>query len=225
MLAASRTCASSRPFVRSASTIHFRELAAAFGQLRFERVENFLRFLALGVVVGGLYGQVLEFGGSGFERGGGLFGFRFQRDVAAGENRAELAFELAFQFLIALRFRRLALERIDLAGDFFQDVEHAGEILLGAFEFGFGEAAAALVFRDARGFFDDGAAVLRFRREDLADAALLDDRVAFRAEAAAHEDVLNVAQAGLAAIDQVFAFAGAEQAAGDGDFARLVPGW
>ena len=57
------------------------------------------------------------------------------------------------------------------------------------------------------------------RRQDLADAALLDDGVGFGAESAAHEDVLDVAEAGLAAVDQIFAFAGAEKAAGDGDFA------
>ena len=76
-----------------------------------------------------------------------------------------------------------------------------------------------LNLRDAGGFFDDGAAVLRLGAENLADAALLDDGVAFRPEAGAHEDVLNVAQAGRAAVDQVFAFAGTEQAASDGDFA------
>ncbi len=67
-----------------------------------------------------------------------------------------------------------------------------------------------------------GAAVLRPRAEDLADAALLDDGVAFRPEARAHEQVLNVAQAGQAAVDQVLAFARPVQAPGDGDFARLV---
>ena len=70
----------------------------------------------------------------------------------------------------------------------------------------------------------DGAAVLRLRRKNLPDAPLLDDGVAFRTEAAAHEDVLDVAQARLAAINEVFAFAGAEEAAGDGDFAGLRAG-
>ena len=52
--------------------------------------------------------------------------------------------------------------------------------------------------------------------------ALFDDRVAFRAEAGTHEDVLNVAKAGLATVDQVLAFAGAEKAAGDGYFAGFI---
>ena len=71
------------------------------------------------------------------------------------------------------------------------------------------------------GLFDHRPPVLRLRRQNLADAALLDDGVAFRAQAGAHKDVLDVAQPGLAAVDQVFALAGAEQAARDGDFARL----
>ena len=60
------------------------------------------------------------------------------------------------------------------------------------------------------------------RGEDLANPALLDDGVAFGSEAATHEDVLDVAEAGEAAIDQIFAFTRAEQAAGDSDFALFV---
>ena len=55
----------------------------------------------------------------------------------------------------------------------------------------------------------------------MADAALLDDGIAFRSQAGAHEDVLDVAQPGLTAVDEVFALARAEQAPGDGHFGRL----
>ena len=44
------------------------------------------------------------------------------------------------------------------------------------------------------GFLDHRAAVLRAGAEDLADAALLDDGVGFRAQPGAHEDVLDVPQ-------------------------------
>ena len=90
----------------------------------------------------------------------------------------------------------MALERIHLPSDFFQNVEHARKILLGAFEFGFGQPLARLVFADARGFFDDGPAVGRLVGKNLADAALLDDGVAFRTQAGAAEQILDIAQAG-----------------------------
>ena len=78
-----------------------------------------------------------------------------------------------------------------------------------------------LNFGDAGGLFDDGAAVGRLAAEDLADASLLDDGVGLGPEAGAHEDVLNVAQAAELAVEQIFAFAGAEQAARDCDFSGL----
>ena len=59
-------------------------------------------------------------------------------------------------------------------------------------------------------------------RKDLPDAPLLDDGVAFRPQAAAHEDVLDVAQPRLPPVDQVFAFARPEQTPRDGDFAALA---
>ena len=97
-------------------------LTAGFGELGFEGVENFLSALAFGVLIGGLDGDVLEFGLRDFEGGGGFFGFVLQSHVAAGENGAELGFEIAFEFEIALGLRRLALEGVDLAGDLFEDV-------------------------------------------------------------------------------------------------------
>ena len=150
-----------------------------------------------------------------------LGGFALQHLEAAGNRLAQMRHHLRAQFLIAPGLRRLPLERIDLAADFFQNVEHARKILPRAFELRFGQALARFVFADAGGFFDDGAAVGRFVRKNLADAALLDDGVAFRAQAGAAEQILNVAQAGGAAVDQVFAFAGAVQAAGDGDLFGL----
>jgi len=90
--------------------------------------------------------------------------------------------------------------------------------LLGAFELGLGETLARFELGDAGGLFDDGAAVLRLGAEDLPDAALLNDGVTFGTQAGAHEDVLDIAQAGGAAVDEVFAFARAEEAARDGDF-------
>src|ERR1035438_9604607 len=109
-----------------------------------------------------------------------------------------------------------------LAGDLFQDVEDARQVLLGAFELGFRQTLAGLVLGDAGGLFDDPAAVLRLGAENLADAALLDDGVALGAQAGAHENVLDIAQAGGVAVDQVLALTGPEQAAGDGNLAILA---
>ena len=80
-----------------------------------------------------------------------------------------------------------------MPADFFKDVEHAREVLTRAFKLRFREALAGLIFSDAGRFLDHRTAIRGFVREDLADAALLDDRVALRAEAGAAEQVLDVA--------------------------------
>ena len=90
---------------------------------------------------------------------------------------------------------------------------------LADFEPKLGEALLGLEAGDAGGLFDDAAAVERLGAEQLADALLPDDGVGLAAEAGAHEDVLNVAQAADLAVQQIFGVAGAEEAAGDGEFA------
>src|SRR5436309_14822526 len=54
---------------------------------------------------------------------------------------------------------------------------------------------------------------MRLAAQDLPNAALLDNGVGFRAKTGAHEDVLNVTQTAQLAVQQVFAFSSAEQAA------------
>ncbi len=138
---------------------------------------------------------------------------------AAGEDDAQAAAQLIAHGGVALGLGGLALERVHLPRDLFEDVVHAREILLGRFEAQLGETLLGLEAGDAGGLFDDGAAVVRLGAEKLADALLLDDGVALRAEAGAHEDVLNIAQAAELAVEQIFAVAGAEEAAGDDDLA------
>ena len=175
-------------------------------------------------LLGHLLAERAQFGGGQVQVERRFGGVALQQAVLAGEHDAQSGFHLGFEFAVALGLGGLPLERIHLAGDFFQDVEDARQILLGAFQLGFGQALAVLELGDAGGLFDHGAAVLRLGAEDLADAPLLDDGVAFRAEARAHEDVLDVAQAGGVAVDQVFAFARPVQAAGDGDFSGCLDG-
>src|SRR6185369_11106857 len=75
-----------------------------------------------------------------------------------------------------------------------------------------------LELRDARRFLDDRAAILRTRADDLADAALLDDRVRLRADAGTEEEVGDVAQAARRLVDEVLARAVAIEPARDRDF-------
>ena len=128
---------------------------------------------------------------------------------------------LLAQFRIAPRLGRLPLQRSQLLFHFHENVVHAREIEFRGFEFRFRQAPLGLVHGDARGFFDDRAPVHRLRVQNLADAALLDDGVAIRAEADAHEKFLNVAQPRHAAIDQIFALPRAVQTPRHHHFAGL----
>ncbi len=103
------------------------------------------------------------------------------------------------------RLRRLALEALELLLDLVDDVVHAEEVLLGRLQLELGLPTARLVLRDARRLLDDRAAVGGLRREDLADLALLDDRVRLRAEPGVHEQLVDVAQATDPAVHQVLA--------------------
>ena len=61
-----------------------------------------------------------------------------------------------------------------------------------------------------------------FAREDLADLALLDDRVGLRAEPGVHEQLVDVAQAAELAVHQVLALAVPVEAARDDALGRSV---
>ena len=71
---------------------------------------------------------------------------------------------------------------------------------------------------DARGLFEDQAAVLGFAGEDLGDVALRHDAVAGPAHAGAHEELLDVLEPAGGLVDEIFAATVPEDAAGDGDF-------
>ena len=101
----------------------------------------------------------------------------------AGQNLAQQAAHLLADFRVAARLRSLPLERCELLFHFDVNVVDARKIYFGGFELGFGEAPLGFEFRDPGGFFDDGAPVGRLRAENLADAALLDDRVGVRPRA------------------------------------------
>ena len=210
---------------------------AIFGAIEIERrlAEEILRTAQLGFefVIAGAEALLLglEFAerarGIGF-RGGHFvqrflealgFGIKMQR--FAGKHSSQRAAHLLAQFGITACFRSLALQRGKLLFNFDEDVVDAREIHARGFEFGFGEAALRLVHSDAGSFFNNGAAIHGPRIQNLPDAALLDDGVGIWAKTHAHEEFLDVAEAGDAAIKNVFALARAVEAAADYDFAGL----
>ena len=167
-------------------------------------------------------GGALQFrGGQFFELFRDAFGFGVQFARFAGQHLADDAAHLIANLGVAARFGGLALQRAELFFDFDDDVVDAREIDLRGFELGFRQPLLGFEFRDAGGFFDDGAALHGLGGENQADAALLDDGVGIRAQADAHEHFLNVAKPSDAAVDEVFALAGAIEPAADDDFAGL----
>ena len=71
--------------------------------------------------------------------------FALQQAEPSRQHHAQLPFQFALQLLIALGLGGLALQRVHLAGDFFQNVEHPRQVLLRAFQLGFRQPLAALV--------------------------------------------------------------------------------
>ena len=95
----------------------------------------------------------------------------------AGEHNPQLGAHLVAQPGIALGLAGLALERVHLARDLFENVVHAIQIGLGVFESRLSQTLLRLEFRNASRFFNDVAAVGRTAAQNLADASLLDERV------------------------------------------------
>ena len=198
-----------------------RELLARFGELVLDFVAGHLLSLVRLLALRHLIAEGLQFAGGCGEIDRRLGRVALQQAILAAEHDAQTGVELDLELAETLGLGRLPLEGVHLAGDFLQNVVDTGQVLLGAFQLCFGQALAGLEAGDAGGFLDHGAAVLRFGTQDLADAALFDDGVAFRSQTGAHEEVLYVAQAGGTAVDEVFAFARAVEAAGDGDLRIL----
>ena len=108
---------------------------------------------------GNLRVERLVFAGGNIEIESGFGGVALQHPEPPGDRVAKLSHHLGPEFFVTLGFGGLALQRIHLAADFFQNVEHAREILLRAFELGFRQPFARFVLADAGGFFDDGSAI------------------------------------------------------------------
>ena len=101
----------------------------------------------------------------------------------------------------------LPAQTINLAIDFGNDVRDARKIAARIFESSLRGALAHTEFRDTGRLFNDRAAIHRLSRKNLADASLLDDCVMAAREPRPRKQILNVAQAAKAIIQQVLAFA------------------
>src|SRR5690606_30065623 len=127
--------------------------------------------------------------------------------IAPREQHLLPAAQLLAQALVAPRLGRLPLQAAALLLHLVDDVVDAREVLLRRFELQLGRAPARLVLRDARRFFDQLPAIGRTRGQDHPDLALLDDGVGLRAEARVHQQLVDVLQAAVLAVDQVLALA------------------
>ena len=125
---------------------------------------------------------------------------------------------LGGQRLVLLGLAGLAAQVLELLVDLLAQVVEAIQVLAGVADAGLGLLAPLLVLGDAGGLFQVHAQVLGPGLDDLADHALLDDRVAARAQAGAEEQVGDVAAAALGAVEVVVALAVAADQAPDRDF-------
>lgn len=125
---------------------------------------------------------------------------------AAVFERAQLGFLarlLVLQSLPALGGAGLPVQMFELLVHFVAHVAHAVEVFAGGLDAALGFLAALLVLGDAGGFFQMRAQFVGRGLDDLADHALLDDRVAARTQAGAEEQIGDVAAAAARAVEEV----------------------
>ena len=127
----------------------------------------------------------------------------------AGQHDSQQSAHLLAQLGVPARLRRLALQRCKLLFYLHINVVDPRKIDLRGFQLRFRQPPFGFVHSDPGGFLDDRPPVHRPRVEDLADSALLDDRVAIRSQPDAHENLLDVAKPRHPAVDEIFALAGA----------------
>ena len=115
----------------------------------------------------------------------------------------------------------LTLERTQLTANLAQQVLHAQQAGFGGIETALGLLFAPAVLQDAGGLFDDRAAIFGAGVEHCVDLTLAHDHMLLATNASVAEQLLHIEQAARNAVDGVFAFAGAEQRAANGDFGEL----
>src|SRR5690606_30153515 len=108
---------------------------------------------------------------------------------------------------VLLGLARLAGQVLELLADFLAQVVEAVEILAGVADAVLGLAAPLLVLGDAGRLLEVDPQLLGLGLDHLADHALLDDRVAARAQAGTEEQVGDVPAAAAGAVEVVAALA------------------
>ena len=116
---------------------------------------------------------------------------------------------------VLLGLARLPGQVVELLADLLAQVVEPVQVLAGVADPGLGLLAPLLVLGDAGGLLQVHAQVLGPGVDDLADHALLDDRVAARPQAGAQEQVGDVAAPAAGAVEVVVALAVAADGALD----------
>ena len=140
---------------------------------------------------------------------------RVQQVGVDGEEPPQVVFELVLELLVALGLFRLTFDLAKGPLDLADDVLEAEQILPGVLELELRLVLACFVACDPSGFLEQCAAVNRARREDLADAALLDDRVCAGAETYFRKLVEDVLQTDRSSVEPVLRRARSEDPTSD----------
>ena len=122
---------------------------------------------------------------------------------------------------VALRAPKRRIEFGNSALQLRDEVADANRILLRALETPQRLMLAREKLADACSLFEEGAPVGRFAGEDRVDLTLRNDRVRAGTEPRSHDEIEDVAQAHLAAVDEVLALADAIGAPGDLHFVKV----
>jgi len=117
----------------------------------------------------------------------------------------------------------LCFELAELGAELLADVLDPRQIPARVGDAPFGLLAPFLVLRDAGGFLEKDAQLLRLRLDDAGDHPLLDDRVGAGPEAGAEEQVVDVAAAHRDVVDVIRGIALARQHALDRQLGVLAP--
>jgi len=185
----------------------FRADAIHLGLHLVERFGARRMFLAAGFELGlamTLPGNLLFDREVGLAQFGGMSGDRRLRGTQA--ERLQLGLFLLLFVLVALpalRCARLPFQVFELLFDFVAHVAHAVEILARRLDAAFGFLAALLVLGDAGGFLEMIAQLLGIGFDELADHALLDDRITARTKAGAEENIGDVAATAAHAVQEI----------------------
>src|SRR5690606_24479114 len=133
--------------------------------------------------------------------------------------RGQLGLELpllGLVFLILFRRLSLAMQAFELTFQLLAQIGQACQVLMGTPDTVLGLATALLVLGDARRFLDEIAQVLGLGFDQLADHALLDDRVAAWPQTGAEKDIGDITAPTLAAVEVVAVLPVAGDLAADG---------